>query len=107
VITECLMTLALPPDLVLRLGRDLTVEFPEVLRQLSQAELLGLLARIDPTPGSMKGSGADAWSDLNDRMRFIADLFRAYQEWPQLFDPAFTPAQVLEIKARRKPDGRL
>jgi hypothetical protein len=26
-------------------------------------------------------------------MHFIADLFRAYQEWPRLFDPAFTPAQ--------------
>jgi hypothetical protein len=24
-----------------------------------------------------------------------------------LLDPAFTPAQVLEIKAGRKPDGRL
>jgi hypothetical protein len=54
----------------------------------------------------VRGSGADNWSDLNDRMHFIADLFRAYQEWPQLFDPAFTPAQVLEIKAGRKPDGR-
>jgi hypothetical protein len=107
VITECLMTLALPPDLVLRLGRDLSGEFPEMLQQLSHAELLGLLARIDSTPGSMAQSGTDNWSDLNDRMHFIADLFRAYQEWPQLFDPAFTPAQVLEIKAGRKPEGRL
>jgi hypothetical protein len=55
----------------------------------------------------LEGSGADNWSDLNDRMHFIADLFRAYQEWPQLFDPAFTPVQVIEIKAGRKPEGRL
>jgi hypothetical protein len=34
-------------------------------------------------------------------------VFRAYQEHPPLADPAFTPAQVQEIKAGRKPEGRL
>ena len=62
---------------------------------------------LDPRVVFERTSDADDWSDLNDRMHFIADLFRAYQEWPQLFDPAFTPAQVMEIKAGRKPDGRL
>jgi hypothetical protein len=52
-------------------------------------------------------SGADDWADFSDRLHFIADLFRAYATYPQLFDPVFTPAQVLAIKAGRKPDGRL
>jgi hypothetical protein len=106
-ITECLMTLSLPPDLVLRLGRDLPIVFPEMLRQLSHPELQALLARIDPTLDSVQQSGADDWADFSDRLHFIADLFRAYATYPQLFDPVFTPAQVLAIKAGRKPDGRL
>jgi hypothetical protein len=107
VITECLMTLTLPPDQVLRLGRDVPAEFPEMLRQLTSPELQALLARIDPTANSVRESGTDDWSDLNDRMHFIADLFRVYQEGPQLFHPSFTPEQVQAIKAGRKPEGRL
>ncbi|MGH8068772.1 MAG: hypothetical protein ACRERE_26770 [Candidatus Entotheonellia bacterium] len=107
VITECLMTLALPPDLVLRLGRDVPAEFPEALRQLSDPELQALLARIDPMPDSVRGSGAEDWTDFTDRMHYVADLFRAFQEVPQLFHPPFTPEQVRELKAGRKPDGRL
>jgi hypothetical protein len=107
VITECLMTLALPPDLVLRLGRDVPAEFPEALRQLSDPELQALLARIDPMPDSVRGSGAEDWADFADRMHYIADLFRCYQERPPLFHPPFTPEQVRELKAGRKPDGRL
>jgi hypothetical protein len=107
VITECLMTLTLPPDQVLRLGRDVPADFPEMLRQLTSPELQALLARIDPTANSVRESGTDDWSDLNDRMHFIADLFRVYQEGPQLFHPSFTPEQVLAIKAGRQPEGRL
>jgi hypothetical protein len=101
------MTLALPPDLVLRLGRDVPAEFPEALRQLSDPELQALLARIDPMPDSVRGSGAEDWADFTDRMHYVADLFRCYQEGPQLFHPPFTPEQVRELKAGRKLDGRL
>jgi hypothetical protein len=37
-------------------------------------------ARYAGQPKAKRESGADDWSDLNDRMHFIADLFRAYQE---------------------------
>jgi hypothetical protein len=37
-------------------------------------------ARYEGQPKAKRESGADDWSDLNDRMHFIADLFRAYQE---------------------------
>jgi hypothetical protein len=107
VITECLMTLAFPPDLVLRLGQDVPLDFPMPFRQLSNQELLALLARLDPTPDSPRESGADDWSDLADRMHFIADLFRAYHDYPHLYDVAFTPAQVLAIKAGHMPEGPL
>jgi hypothetical protein len=79
--------LTLPPDLVLRLGRDVPADFPELLRQLSLAELLALLARIDPTPDSVRQSGTDDWSNFADRMHFITDLFRAYQEYPPICTP--------------------
>ena len=52
--------------------------FREVLQRIDNAELRSLLDEIDPTPDSVRGSGAEDCSDLHDRMHFVADLFRAY-----------------------------
>jgi hypothetical protein len=91
VTTECLMTLTLPLDQVLRLGRDVLAEFPVMLRQLDHPELRALLCRIDPDPDSGHGSGAEDWSDFADRMHYVADLVRIYQDRSQLFHPPFIP----------------
>jgi hypothetical protein len=107
VITECLMTLASPMGPPLRLGHDLLAPIPENLRQIINAELLALLAQIDPTPNSVRDSGADDWADFQERMHFITDFFCVYQEEHQLFDPPYTPAQVQVIKAGGRPEGRL
>ena len=48
-----------------------------------------LLAGVDTTPDSPRGTGGRDWSDLPGRMHFIADLFRAYHEDATLFDPPF------------------
>jgi hypothetical protein len=80
VITDHLMTLHLSSTEVLRLGRDLTVTFPQVLEQIDNARLREMLAHIDVTPDSLKESGAKDWASFTDRMHFIADFFRAYQE---------------------------
>jgi hypothetical protein len=107
VITEHLMTLHLPGGEVVRLGRDLTTTFPPVLAEIRNPKLRQMLAQTDPTPDSLVGSGATDWANFKERMQFITDFFRAYQERPQLFDPPFTPEQVTSLKSGRKPSGRL
>ncbi|MCB0019670.1 MAG: hypothetical protein KDE09_17890 [Anaerolineales bacterium] len=84
-ITEHMMRIGLADGRFVRLGRDLPATFPPSLRQISLPELHTLLAEIDPTPDDLSGSGAVDWGNLPDRLHFIADFFRAYQEEPLLF----------------------
>ena len=107
VITDHLMTLHLFATEVLRLGRDLPGKFPDALAQISHARLREILVRVDPTPDSLIGSGAIDWADFQDRMHFIADFFRIYQDRQQLFDAPFTTEQATLIKSGRRPDGPL
>jgi hypothetical protein len=86
-ITNQLMSLWLPPGTVIQLGRDLGRPFPQELQTLTSPELLRLLAAFDPTPESEDGSGVKDWANLQQRLRFIADLFRAYGVEKCLFDP--------------------
>lgn len=101
-VTEHLMTLELP-GARLRLGQDLRAAFPPSLAQLTEPELRALLARLDPTPDSLHGSGAADWADLPDRLHFIADLFRCCQESPALLQPPFTPEQAAAIAGGGDP----
>ena len=105
-ITESLMSLALPGE-VLRLGRDLAAPFPPRLQRIENPELHSLLQRVDPTPDTPIESGAEDWADLGERMHFITDLFRTYQERPALFSPPFTPEQETVIREGGRPAGRL
>jgi len=107
VVTDHLMTLHLPGKEVLRLGRDLPNEFPEELTQISDPRLQELLARVDLTPDSLRGSGAQDWANFPDRMHFIADLFRVYQLRQQLFEAPYTTMQAALIKSGERPDGPL
>ena len=107
VITDHLMTLHLSSTEVLRLGRDLTGTFPQVLEQIDNARLREMLARIDVTPDSLKQNGAKDWANFTDRMHFIADFFRVYQEQRHLFDAPFMTQQVTLLKSGVRPDGRL
>jgi len=106
VVTEELMMLTLPGQ-VLRLGQDLPGGFPPDLATATDPELVAFLAPIDPTPDSLKGSGAVDWADLADRIHYIADFFRSQQENPVLRQPPFTPEQVRAIAEGRTPDGTL
>jgi hypothetical protein len=85
-ITAELMTLRMPRGVVLRLGQDLAGSYPVGLASPSDPELLALLSRIDPTPGSPFDSGTRDWADFNDRMHFIAELFRLRHEDAAMFD---------------------
>ena len=107
VITEHLMTLRLPGSEVLRLGRDLRAPFPPVLQQISNPKLKEFLARTDVTPNNLSESGAADWGDFNERMHFITDFFRAYQEQPRMFETPFTLEQAAVLNSGRLPHGPL
>ena len=107
VITDHMMTLALPNGELLRLGHDLRAGFAERLERITDPELQALLDLVDPTPNSVYGSGTQDWADLRDRIHFIADMFRAYHEQRYLFSTPFTTEQITLIKAGRKPPGQL
>ena len=106
-LTEIMMTLSIPCDVRLRLGEDLTAGFPPSLQQINNLDLKSLLGKLDPTPDDLTDSGARDWADLPDRLHFILDLFRTYQENRDLFDPPFTTEQVAAIKAGKLPEGKL
>lgn len=107
IITDHLMTFELPGGVILKLGEDVTVGFPPLLAEIANAELRALLASVDPTPDSLRHSGAVDWADLPDRVHFIVDLFRTRHMTSELFDPPYTPEQVANLKAGRIPAGRL
>ena len=107
VITEHLMTLSFPPDVRLRLGQDLTATFPDSLKVIENADLLAMLKQIDPTPDSLRDSGAVDWADFPDRLHFIVDLFRCYHESENLLEAPFSADQIMALKAGTVPAGQL
>ena len=105
-VTTLLMTLALPGE-TLDLASDVPGAFPDELRTIDNRDLLLLLDLVDPTPDTTRGSGARSWSDLHERVHFIADLFRVYQQRTGLHDAPFSAGQVALIKAGTRPAGAL
>ncbi|MFL6228437.1 MAG: hypothetical protein ACJ741_06625, partial [Pyrinomonadaceae bacterium] len=106
VVTAGLMTLALP-DAVLSLACDVPGRFPADLQTIQNADLRRMLGRFDATADTTTGSGVDDWSVLGERIRFIAALFRVYQERPTLRNEPFTAEQVDAINAGNRPAGEL
>lgn len=76
---------------------------PPELSRLRDVELKALLYDLDRTPNTVLGSAAGDWSDLADRMNFVADLFRAWQREPRLLLAPFTPGQEADVRAGRVP----
>ncbi len=107
IVTEHLMTITFPGGAYLRLGRDLRTPYPAALQQIDSGELQTLLAEIDPTPNSTTATGAVDWGDLSQRLHFIADMFRCFQENPLLLEQPFEMEQVGAIKAGMLPTGEL
>jgi hypothetical protein len=101
-ITHSLMVLSLP-GAVLSLGRNLDRPLPPA----GNAELEALLARYEPVPPAPDDCGARDWSDLTQRMHYIAHLFRVYHDDEGLAAAPFTPAQVERLRAGALPDGEL
>jgi hypothetical protein len=105
-ITEHLLSIDLAGTR-LKLGDDLSAVFPPELTTITHADLRALLDVIDPTPDSVRDSGTLDWAELADRIHFIADMFRCYAASSALFDPPFTPDQVIALKSGQIPSGQL
>jgi hypothetical protein len=103
IITMALMVMSLPGR-VLSLGAEMDEPFPEALRELHDAELMALFARLD---AGLRTTAARDWSDFDQRMRYISHLFRAYHLHEELMGPPFTAAQVAMFSAGTVPDGDL
>lgn len=107
VLTERLMTIMLPPRRVFRLGHDLRGVPAPSLRVITLDELKALLGRLDPSPDSASGSGARDWGRLEDRLHFIAELFRSVQDDQALLQAPFSPGQVTAVREGRIPSGQI
>lgn len=107
IITEYMMTIGLANGKMLQLGQDLGMDFPPLLVKITRAELKALLEIVDPTPDSVRESGAVDWANLNDRLHFIVDFFRCYQEEKEMLLPPFSAEQVRLLKAGKVPGGTL
>jgi hypothetical protein len=86
-ITDLMMTLWLPPEVVVRLGHDLTRQYPPILQTITNADVIKILVEFGADRDGPSGSGALDWADFTQRMRFIASLFRVYAMGSSLFDP--------------------
>jgi hypothetical protein len=109
--TQLFMTIYLPTG-QLRLGGDVRPSerdesFPPDLQKIQSERVLKILARYDRSGDTLRRSRADDWSDLDDRMNFIVDLFRSYQQTQALFEPPFSPEQMAALDDGRIPEGKL
>jgi len=103
IITRSLMVMALPGR-VLSLGAKLDEPIPEILRELRDPALVALFDRF--SPGGAVDPARD-WSDFDQRMRYIAHLFRAFHLHEELLRPPFGDEQVRVLLAGGIPDGEL
>jgi hypothetical protein len=106
IITRSLMVMSLPGR-VLYLGAHLEEPVPAALAELSDGELSALLERFEPKLPAVDDSGARDWSDFDQRMHYVAHLFRAFHLHEELLGPPFTPEQVEAFTAGEVPDGAL
>jgi CRP-like cAMP-binding protein len=106
-LTQRMMRMRLP-DVELVLGEDVPAHseassWPAMLATLEHPEVKQLFDRV----AGGAASRARDWSKLDDRMRYIATLFRARQKSLVLFEPPYVTVQDAEIRGGRVPKGPL
>lgn len=106
--TRYLMRLTAPNGTEIPLGSDLPpAPFDPLLAQLSLPQLIEFLTQFDTDISTTKGSGAINWTRLDDRMKFIAELFRVGQRQAKWFEQPFSELQVSVLRTGKVPPGRL
>lgn len=103
VLTQQVMGMDLAGIAALRLGKDLAIGYPPRLARVEHPELVALLARIDPAPDTVRGSGAKDWADVTHRLHYIAELFRCFQETAEVAGSPYNAEQVAAIRAGQVP----
>lgn len=69
------------------LNHDLPGSIPPDLQHITNPQLKSLLSQWGPPNGdSLKGTGAQDWTNLQDRMKFISGLFLSTYNDPSLFN---------------------
>lgn len=111
VLTRLFLTIRMP-DQPLALSRDVPspdggARWPADLARLRLADLIAFLDAQDRTGGTGMGSGAQDWADLDQRMNYIVNLFRSWQQHARLLTPPFSDAQIAVMQSGRVPDGPL
>jgi hypothetical protein len=109
--TEFLMTLQLPGR-TLRLGQDLQTwdggrSYPRALEKIDNAQLQEILDQYDENPDGLQGSGTKRWDQLPDRMNYILELFRIYQQDATLYQAPFEDGQTTALYQNLMPEGQL
>jgi hypothetical protein len=105
-ITESFLTLSLPGR-VLALGTHLPDDYPEPLNEPAEAELVAFLEEVEPSPPAADDCGARDWSELSQRIHYIAHLFRSFHLRGELGDAPFREEQVAAFRRGVVPDGEL
>ena len=109
--TRMWMSFSLPTR-DLRLGKDVVaptgmMNFPAELIAIEDSRTKELVALFDTSLNTLSGSAASNWGNLADRMSFVVDFFRSYQQYKKLFDPPFHPDQAEAIVSGHYPSGPL
>ena len=102
VVSQGFMALKLPGGRSLLLTADLDMPIPVCFEGLEKEPLL---AQFE-TAG-FGGVGAENWADLQQRMRYIARLFRCFHDDASLFKPPFDAAQCETMRTGQLPRGVL
>lgn len=108
IVTKLVLTFVTANE-VLWMGSDVPPfegnDFPSPLQQLTIPELVQVYSSYVEDINSLQNTGAENWSSLQQRMRFIAPLFRSRHMDSYLWTcPPFSKTQSQQIEANVMPN---
>ncbi|HYI96857.1 MAG TPA: hypothetical protein VEX68_25165, partial [Bryobacteraceae bacterium] len=101
IVTQGFMTLKLPMTR-LQLGKDIDRTIPSYFDAVEHDPFL-----LQFSAAGHGGDGAENWSDLSQRMRYISRLFRCFHEDNDMFLAPLTSEQCKRLYDGRLPRGTL
>jgi hypothetical protein len=108
--TSAAMHLDMPDGSAIGLGEDpnesLDARFPRDLRAPTLPALRELMTRYGAAHRGNADTAATDWASLDQRMRFIIDLFRLSQQTAGMFEQPFT-AKQRQVHAAALPPGSM